>query len=341
MGIAFSPPDRVVLADIDASTSACFRNGLHLAALKAGWTVDRTVTNGYVYVLTSPQDGTLQCKLLVQDTGRSIWPPATGGVIDFTFLTMDEDPAYSSLPYAIRWGNWYTYGQPTRRLRFHLAPCQMFSYFRGVDAPANAVMGGVPYIDPNALESTLERCADDGSEEKTWRAVWSSSDTNGSFRSGYTCGEYCVVHNSGVIRENTGLFNPPRLRLIPVNRPDGFWAGFGTANFNTPLMMRWMGSEEPLLFDAFIAWSSGFQPFRIRGTLWDAFCRAKFATWESPFVLEDIPFFSYTSGYAAGYPPHWYQAGDILTLYLRDPGVTVYNCDGEPPPVPEESNYVY
>ena len=334
MGVAFSPANRVIHADIDASTSACLRNGLHVAAQKAGWEIDRAITSGYVYLLTSPQDDALQCKVLIQDTGRTIWPFRT--VIDVQFLTADEDPACSSEAYSLEYGS----GQ---RIRAHITPCQIFTYLThaGSEKNGKAVMGGVPFIDPNALDSTIELCADqDG--EKTWRAVWSARDGGQScFRDNWTCGTFTTIHNDQILHDDIGLFGVPRLRLIPVNRPNGFAGGYGTANWNTPVMMRWLGSDEPVMWDSFIAWNDVISPMKIRGQIWDAFCRAKFATWESPFVLEDIPFFSYNQGVALGYPPHWYQGGDIITLYLRDPGLTPFGCEDTPPPPPEESNYVY
>lgn len=340
MGIAFSPPDKVVHADINASSSECLRNGLHLAVQQAGWEINRAVTNGYVYLLTSPQDSALVCKVKIQDTGRTIWPFRP--IIDVTFMTVDENPANSSETYGLVWGNDSAYGQPVRRVRAHITPCQIFTYVPGIVHNGNAVMGGVPYIDPNALASTIDRCADEDSGEKTWRAVWSARDGGqGSFREGWVCGAFTVVHNDQVIHDDVGWYTPQRLRMLPVNRPNGFWGGFGNANYNTPFMMRWIVTEEPLLFDAFIAWNEVISPMKIRGQIWDAFCRAKYVPWESPYVLEDIPFFSYSNGTLAGYPPHWYQGGDILTLYLRDPGITKFECEDTPPPEPTESNYVY
>ena len=339
MGIAYSPPNRVIHADMDASTSECLRTGLHAAVLRAGWEIDRAITNGYVYLLTSPQDPGLQMKVQIHDTDRGIWPPGRKA-LDIVFMSADE--ANRSYPYALTYGA----GQ---RLRAHITPCQIFTFRAGSTLEyATAVMGGVPFIDPNALASG-EHCSDEDNDIETTVAWWSCGDlsTSGygqpasSFRAHWVGSCNAVQHNAVFSRGVQDGAENTTLRLVPPNKPTVFFYNYGASNFSYPLMMWWMGTEEPLCLDAFLAWNPQ-HPVKVRGQVWDAFIRTKHVPPEDPFVMDALPFFAYSSNQSEGFPsPHWYQTTDICTLYLRDPGVTVFTCEGEPPPPSELSNYVY
>ena len=338
MGIAYSPPDRVIHADIDASTSVCIRNGLHLAVQKAGWEIDMAITNGYVYLLTSPQRDTLQMKVQIQDTGRH---PVGRNVIDVIFMSADE--VNKSTIFVLQYG-------AGLRLRAHITPCQIFTYRPGRFDLAGAVMGGVPFIDPNAL-SGEPHCADDDNGIETVTAWWACSDLSTAdyvrgvttFRNSWVASCNASQHNSEfrtwVNLSGTGA-DGPQVRLVPPNKPTGFAYNFGNNNFAYPVMMRWQGTDEPLCFDPFIAWALN-HPVKIRGQIWDAFIRTKHVPPEQPFIMDDIPFFAYSSNPQEGTPAHWYQTTDICTLYLREPGLTTFGCTDEPPSEPTESNYVY
>jgi hypothetical protein len=345
MGIAYSPPDRVIHADIDASSSHCLRQGLHRAVLSAGWEIDRVTENGYVYILTSPQDASLQMKVGIQDTGRAIYPFFDSGVIDIVFMDVEEENA--SQVYVIRHGNRFSYGQPKRRVRAHITPCQIFTYVAGIPNPGNHVMGGIPFVDPNALVSTAEGCADEVNGLKTTRAWWSCGDLSpgdymhaaATFRAGWYAGCNATLHNSAFMSEPAG----GQLLTLPIlQRPEDFWSQYGNANFTYPVMLRWLKTEEPLCFDPLLAWS-GEHPVKVRGQFWDAMWRTKYAPWESPLTFEDLLWFSYSNGdrQMTGSSPHIYSTGDIFTLYLRDPGLTMFECDVPEPEVPTESNYAY
>jgi len=336
MGIAYSPPDRVVHADIDAGSSHCLRQGLHRAVQLAGWTVDRAVTDGYVYLLTSPQDAGFQCKVQIHDTGRSVFPG--DGVIEVIFMDAEEE--HLSSGYVIRYG-------PGRRLRAHLTPCQIFTYTAGVQG--NAVMGGIPFIDPNTLESTIDGCADEDSGIKTTRAWWSSGDLSTadyfwgvpSFRTHWLAGCSATLHNNAFVSEVSDG-DETRLRITIPQRPSQFQASYGNNNIAYPLILRWTGTEEPLCFDPLLAWNTS-HPVKIRGQIWEAFWRTKYVPWETPLTFDDLAWFSYSCGdqqFAFG-SPHIYSTGDLFTLYLRDPGLTIFKCDEEEPEVPAESNYAY
>ena len=333
MGVAYSPPDKVVHADIDASSSHCLRQGLHRAVLKAGWEIVRTVTDGYVYLLTSPQDPILQSKVRIQDTGK----PA---LVDIVFMDVEEE--HLSGAYVIRW-------DPSFRLRAHITPCQIFTYMAGVTG--NAVMGGIPFVDPNALESTADGCADEDNDLKTTRAWWSSSDLSTGdyfwgvpcFRTSWNTGCSATLHNNDFVSE-TGPFigDACRLRITILQKPEYFQGAYGSVNFAYPLLLRWTGTEEPLSLDPFLAWNSA-HPLKIRGQVWDAFYRTKFAEWESPLTFDALNWFSYSTGdrTMSGTSPFIYSPGDLFTLYLRDPGLTYFECDEEEPEPPAESNYAY
>ena len=340
MSVAYSPPDRVIHADLSAVTSECLRKGLHVAVQMAGWQVDRALENGWVYILTSPQDAALQCKVKIFDTGRTIFG---GGVIEVQFCSLDEDPAYDSWAYILSYGTYMHTGLPMR-LRVHVTPCQIFTYVPG--QITENVMGGIPYLDPNALASTIERCADEDNEIKIWRFLWSAGNRETvtcvhnvyTFRDAWLCNFSGVVRND--LRENmlVSPFADPRLRMLPFNRPNSFAGAWGNANWAYPVMMRWMGTDEPLLLDALFTWGQDLLRMPVLGQLWDALVRTKAVPWESPLVFDDIPFFSYSNGRIDN---HWYSPGDIHTMYLRDPGLTVLDCPDEPPAAPAESNYAY
>lgn len=337
MGIAYSPPDKVVHYDIDAGSSSCLRAGLHAAVLKAGWETDAAIENGYVYLLTSPQDGSLQCKVRIQDTGRTLlWGVVT---IDITFLSADE--TYESPAFLL----FYT---PGRRLRVHVTPCQIFTYRAGItDQTGNSIMGGIPYIDPNALTGG-EHCADEDNALKTLQAWWVCGDLDTirysggtlTFRNAWTAGSNATLHNDDLTVQGSASQEESLLRLLPPNKPIRFQYSFGNINAWYPVMMRWMGTEEPLCLDPHLAWNTE-HPVKLRGQLWDAFVRTQHVPPEDPLIFEDLPWFAYSSNPREG-SPHWYQATDIATVYLRDPGVTVIECGEEEPPPPSGlSNYAY
>jgi hypothetical protein len=340
MGIAYSPPDRVVHADIDASTSHCLRQGLHTVALLAGWAVDRATEEGYVYILTSPQDASLECKVQIEDTGGTVFPG--NGCIGVRFLSMSEEFASPAFP--LRYGPPYRSDEPEPgRLRVHATPCQLFTYYPGKGSglgEAQCIMGGIPFIDPNALEGTAERCADEDNGLKTTQAFWFAGDTASCLRNSWKCNSSATLHNTA-FTVHSGLHwdEDALLRMLPVQRPAAFQERFGNINAWYPVMMRWTGTEEPLCWDPFIAWHHE-HPVKVRGQLWDALVRTRFAAWESPLTFDDLAFFSYSNG-KQDLPGHVYSAGDLFTLYLRDPGLIRIECDAPEPGAPAESNYAY
>ncbi len=342
MGIAYSPPDQVVHVEFPAHTSECIRTALHTAVQMAGWVVDQALPNGYVYLLTSPQDASLQCKVKIEDTGRTSYLYSGIPLVDLTWMTVDELKV--SQPLGLKYIDAVTNEPEPRKLRAHIGPCQIFTYYPHQLGGGNAVMGGIPFIDPNALDSTVDRCADEDNDLQTIRAWWCCGDLENlyhvyaadSLRSTWAPIVYSTLHNNDLVTP-AAFHHDPVLRLIVTGRADHFWSAYGRVNDDVPLMMRWMGTDEPLCFDPLIAWNT-VHPVKVRGQLWDAFIRAKFVPWESPLAFDALPWFSYSCG-----DPQegLYSTGDIYTLYLRDPGLTLLDCDGVEPPEVPGSNYVY
>lgn len=337
MGIAHTvPSNRVIHAEIDATSSACLRSGLHAAVQMAGWAVDREIENGYVYIMTSLQDISIQCKVKIQDTGRSIYP-FFSPILDIVFMDIEEE--HVSQPYALRHTS--IGATPLLRIRAHITPCQIFTYIAG--GGGNCVMGGIPFLDPNALAFTEDPCADEDSNIKTTRAWWSCSDLSTadyvwgvpSFRTSWLTGCSATLHNNDFVSEaGFEIGNEARLRMLPLQRPTNFWEAYGNSNFTYPILVRWVGTDEPLCLDPLIAWNTE-HPVKIRGQLWDAFVRTKYVPWEDPLTFDGLEWFSYSNGaqqYNGG-SPHLYSTGDLFTLYLRDPGLTHFECKG--------TNYAY
>lgn len=345
MGIAHSPPDKVIHADIDASSSHCLRQGLHQAVQLAGWEIDREITDGFVYILTSQQDISIKCKVKIEDTGRSTYP-GFAPVLDITFMDFEEE--HASPIYALRHTS-HGFANPISRIRAHITPCQIFTYRPGVSSTGYAVMGGIPFLDPNTLAFTEDPCADEDSDLKTTRAWWSCSDMATdlyvwqvpSFRNSWHSGCSATLHNNTFVTEMGISDDAARLRMLPFQRPTRFWEAYGNVNGTYPVLMRWAGTEEPLCLDPLIAWNDT-HPVKIRGQLWDAFVRTKYVPWESALAFDSLAWFSYSNGDRQGSPaPHVYSTGDIFTLYLREPGLTRFECDAPPPEPSTESNYAY
>ena len=338
MGIAYSPKDTVIHAEFPAHSSRCIRSGLHDAFLLAGWQIDRKIEKGYVYVVTSPQDSSLQCKVKVQDNGRRFYGYGGVWVVDVTWMDMTEE--YESIPFALKYVTWASGEPEPRRLRVHVGPCQMFTYYPGgVTGSANTVMGGIPFIDPNTIPTVTreERCADEDNEIKTTAAWWCCGDSEvlwnvygpDTLRTMWTPRSYATLYNEELVKTDTAevYHKDPLLRLLVINRSDSFWPRFGNSNDDYALMMRWMGTEEPLDYDPLIAWNTE-HPVKVRGQLWDSFIRPKYAEWESPLTFDEVEWFSYSCGDHSNDPPHVYETGDVYTLYLRDPGLTMIDCGG-------------
>jgi len=109
-------------------------------------------------------------------------------------------------------------------------------------------------------------------------------------------------------------------------------------NWNSPVIMRWLGTDEELWQEPFLGWNDVFLPMWMRGQIWDAVVRTRYAPFQTPVTFDSLPFFVYSDGFNGS---SWYQTGDIHSLCLRDPGLTTLECDAEPPAAAEESNYVY
>jgi hypothetical protein len=331
MGIAHSYPSSAVIhADIDASTSQCLRSGLHQAVQMAGWAVDRVLSNGHVYVMTSLQDINIKCKVKIQDNGYNFFATA----LDVFFMDFEEE--HVSQRYRLR------YGPVGHRLRAHITPCQIFTYVPGSGDGWSLIMGGIPFLDPNVLAFTEDPCADDDSTIKTTRCWWSCSGLStedyvwgvSSFRDHWIAGCSAALHNNTFFSEaGYWIGGNARLRMFPLQRPTDFWAAYGNVNFAYPVILRWLG-DEPLCLDPFIGWND-VHPAKIRGQLWDAFVRTKYVPWEDPLTFDGLEWFSYSCGERQGQPPdyHIYSTGDIFTLYLRDPGLTYFEC--------KATNYAY
>ncbi len=338
MGIAHSYP-APIHAEIDASSSSCLRSGLHQAVQMAGWVVDRAVTNGYVYVMTSLQDISIQCKVKIEDTGRSI-DPFVSPVLDIVFMDIEEENVSQS--YVLRHTS-HGFGHPIDKIRAHIAPCQIFTYAAGSSLGGYSVMGGIPFLDPNVLAFTEDPCADEDSNIKTTRAWWSCGDLSTadyvypvvSFRKSWSAWCSATLHNNDFVSESYSLGGEGRLRMLPLQRPTNFWDAYANSNSAYPIILRWIGTDEPLCLDPLIAWNKE-QPVKIRGQLWDAFVRTKYVPWEDPLTFDGLEWFSYSMGDRQGDPattPYAYSTGDLFTLYLRDPGLTYFDCRG--------SNYAY
>ena len=329
MGVAYVPdPSLVILTDIDASTSASLRAGLHTALLAADWTVASTLTDGYIYQIESPQaeaEDILLAKVRIEDTGRN-----AGGVhyIDVQFMDLDEEKA--GMVHLLRY-------EADHVLRAHVCPSQLFTWKAGSALKGTAVMGGIPWVPPMTLGASDACSTDTPSGTLTERAWWSMGDTEGgtgpwpTLRTDYrpdsirnwSCRWNTFFRNAELGTSDpegpAGVYGP---RLFPVANTYYY---YDNADGRRSLgQMCWYGSDGsgddnnlPLFLDPLIGWSinaSDHYPYVI-GQVWDALLVSTERSDAQEIEFDDVPFFNYTRPNAlADVDASWFSS-----LFLRVP----------------------
>jgi hypothetical protein len=278
MGIAYSPDQtKLILSDVDASTPAALLAGLHTAVTAAGWSTVRSITDGHVYELTSPQDSTLKCRVRIQDTGRTLSGSLITGTldaIDLQFLSVDE--ASEGYPH-------YLACEAGRVLRVHLNPCQVFIWDPAADplSRGRSVSGGIPYVDATTVEP-IPACAP-GGPARAAEVWWNCGDTNDTgaahtFRTHYRIypGHWSAFYNGRLINSDspaTGYEGRGAVRILPLTPANPILLDERTNKSldGTPeAATRWYGSERALYIEPLLAWWHEM-PQRYIGQVWDSF----------------------------------------------------------------------
>jgi hypothetical protein len=327
---------------IDGTSQTGIRDGIDAAVLSAGWTVDRSITNGKVYRLISPQGLAARCQ--VQYLGTS-WVGKP--VVLVTFMSDDETKVGRAFPLL---------AVDDREYRVNVGICQLFISQPGYTDDSDtlggwghSLAGGIPHIAEGELGVELEgECAVEVNEDLTLQAFWSCGQALSGlqsqqehFRYSYRTG----LVNFACLRNDDLCLGPflgyePRLRVLPLTHTDvdSGLPSWGFTHWAADIYQELMEGE-PLYLDPFVAWGTAAGgPAQLRGQLYDAMLASKHRPLDHELETTEPTedggtiqvtwrnYMHYKGSLATG-SPFSYHAG----LYL---------CTGIPLG-PGESNYVY
>ncbi len=274
MPVAYSK-HRIVNDVLRADTAAHFIADLELQLIAAGWVHDRTLTGGYVYVMTSPDQAGYQAKLLVQDDiNYKIDNPLVdlynirGPVL--RVLNMDE--SIQSFQYQMQANNAFDSFQTV------VGKSQLFISVPGVDGqhwasfacgiPAMPVLAGscVLGLTPPTITDMWWACG--GSQWGFDFRTQANCYANMNF---YLNGSLHTAPDNNSISPDLGY-----LCLFPLTSPDTYSSG--TVNWPTITY----SAHAVLNIDAFLGWA-----WNVRGLLWDAFLQTAAQTLDATGVFFD------------------------------------------------------
>jgi hypothetical protein len=275
MPIAYSQ-HKIVNSTLRADTAAHFVEDLEPQLIIAGWVRDRLLTDGYVYVLTSPDPGAYQAKMLVQqDLAYRIDHPSVplynfrGPVIQF----MNMAESVISFQYQILSNAHYAGFQTV------IGKAQIFISVPGQAGDGwSAFAGGIP-----ALPVSSGDCVA-GLTPLTITDMWWScggAQWGFDFRTQATCYACMCYYENGVI-----VVAPDNNSISPDS---GYLTLFPLADFNNPFgtdQIAWpaitYSAHTVLNIDAFLGWN-----WNIRGQLWDAFLQTAATTLDQVQTFTD------------------------------------------------------
>lgn len=334
-----------------ADTSAHLRADLDAAVLAAGWTVDSTLVNGKVYLMTSPQG--LQAKCRIQDTGRAVF--LGPHVIDVQFNDVaGTSPGFQhDLPYG---GGWISANKYTAQIGI----CQIFIKAAGQTSESHDgtrvynVAGGIPWY-PIPLEEPCQV----GEHVPPTILWWTGGgcETNRGNQANFRTSRFQYAAYS--VNVNGGLYVAPGDSVTHAT-VDSYELGplqilTQTATYNVDfwyyvppktLVYQPPGTtpERPLNVEPLLMFR-----YNMIGQLWDAFCKT------APTALDEVITTVEKDQFGNDYDVTWeaynYDIPDELkggggtwysTLYLLkgfdfDP----YDPDGGGPAGGGASNYAY
>jgi hypothetical protein len=218
MGLAFTERP-TVYGFIPAAPFGAFLDGFHTMALLAGWEWLGVYQNGNQYLLTSPQELAVQCR---------VWfpVPADTGYADcyvLQFVSASDPVAVQGQKHHFTLA--FTGFPVEARFTEYAVWMNCCSVFLGARLATNhwnlprAAQGGVPYV-PNAIGATAPTglCADTpGTSEIVTEMWWSAGDDKGAmdasmtdsgqainFRNGHYCMRFSWCVNGTALQVETG-----------------------------------------------------------------------------------------------------------------------------------------
>jgi hypothetical protein len=253
---------RIVVDEVDGTTQANLRAGLHAALELAGW-IAESITDGYKYTIVTRQGLTAAC-----------WTGITSitGTPYITVQFGSADGAQMGLVHRLAC-------TPSRESYQVIAnECQMFvsltgKWDLGTDGiDATFVCGGVPYIPKDVLLS-------DCSAPEITEAWWSSGSRYG-FRNhtSHPNGEYSACFDGEL---TTGGVEA-RLQLAPLTHAN---IDFFASMSDPPPKTQWFDGT-PLYTDPLLLWGTPIA--RVRGQIWDAMLGSTAQALDHEITTEEI-----------------------------------------------------
>ncbi len=265
MPVAYSQ-HKIVNGTLRGDTTANFIADLELQLIAAGWQLDRTLTGGYVYIMTSPDSVTLQAKVLVQDDVDYHTEHPSVDLYNFRgpvirFLNMAE--TVQSFQYQLRGAAVYSGYQTV------VGKSQIFISVPGHDGTGwSALAGGIP-----ALPTDNGVCVAGLTPPSITDFWWACGGAQWGFdfrtqANCYACMTYYLNGVAVISPDNNNILPEAGLLcLFPLTSPDTYSSG--VINWPTVTYL----AHSVLNIDAFIGWG-----WNLRGEIWDAFLQTAATT---------------------------------------------------------------
>jgi hypothetical protein len=287
----------IVYTTIRGDTSAHLRADLDAVLLACNWKHVGPVSNGWVYLITSPEG--LSCRVVVQDRGNFTGPFRTPCI---TVQFQTADGSQGGFSHNIIYGASLA---ETKGYEVVANVCQLFMAVPGwsgsnanslpglFDTLNWSVAGGIPALPPDSTQACAAAALPTVQQIK--QIFWScgteyflaSSDFRSS-RNAYSSWSWCL---------NDEIFIQAANQQDPASGMLCLFALTDTSNVDTwyeqpAAVLRYQTADgtpsgvqvtgTPLYIDAMVGWQSGMQ-----GQLWDAFQVTTYETLDSPVTVTD------------------------------------------------------
>jgi len=258
MPVAYSGKP-IIHDSLRADTAAHTIADLHAILLLAGWQVNRALTGGWVYDVTSPQITHYACRVLVQDNINYKLDNPSADLYNFPSVVIkfyNVAETISSFDHQLRTNGDYP------SLQCIAGRCQLFiSLVGSIGLSWSSFAGGIPFV-PIYEGSCTEGLTPPAITDLWW--------TNGGSQFGfdwrtqfdcYACMSY-YLNGVVVIAPDNNTIAPDSgfLALVPLIATNVF------SHNQIPWPSITYSSHKPLVIDALVVWD-----WQIHGQLWDAF----------------------------------------------------------------------